>query len=65
MVSLRAASGGGITPPVPIEVLSVTSDAATAVLSVASQLQSIASIVATAVPGADAIVPRNISLSTK
>jgi hypothetical protein len=55
----------GITPPVPTQVLSVTSDAATAVSSVASQLQSVASVVATAVPGADAIVPRNISLGTK
>jgi hypothetical protein len=51
--------------PVPTQVLSVTSDAATAVSSVASQLQSVASVVATAVPGADAIVPRNISLGTK
>lgn len=65
MVSPRAASGRGITPPVPTEVLSVTSDAATAVSSVASRLQSVASVVATAVPGADAIVPRNISLGTK
>ena len=65
MVSLRGASGRGITLPVPTQVLSVTGDAATAVSSVTSQLQSVASVVATAVPGADAIVPRNISLGTK
>jgi hypothetical protein len=65
LVSLRAASGRGITPPVPTEFLSVTSDAATAVSSVVSQLQSVASVAATAIPSADAIVPRNISFGTK
>jgi hypothetical protein len=65
VVSLHAASRRGIIPPVTTEVLSVTSNAATAVSSVASQLQSVASVVATAVPGADAMAPRNISLGTK
>jgi hypothetical protein len=64
LVFVRAVSERGIAPPVPSEVHSVASGAATAISSVTSQAKSVASAVATAIPGADTI-PRSLSLGTE
>ena len=65
LVFLRAVSEKDITPPIPSEARSMASGAATVFSSVTSQAKSVASAAATAIPGVDAIIPRNLSFGTK